>query len=125
MSWITLADWSSLGATEDDSTSTLTVPLPPAQKSPLEAMLSARRRASEMRARLDALSPSTRSRTSTSTLIVRDEEPAPLPPPPAPAPVPVYVPAPPSGITNADLWKLVAVGTISGLIVSMMKGGRR
>lgn len=132
MSWITLSDWRGMGAEDeaaDEATATST-PALPVRKSPLEAMLNARRRMAELKERMERLSPSSR-RSSSLDL---DDEPAPLPPPPPPAareplppppPRPVYVPPSQSRIHNADLWKLVAVGALSGLLVSLLTGGRR
>jgi len=130
MSWITLQDWRGLGEVEryedprrpggplDDS-----VPqaLPPRPKTPLEAMLAARRRLAALKDRTSSLRPASRRASDDDDL-----PPMPMAPMPPAPPQPVYLPAPePERIHNGDIWKLVAVGALSALLASMFQGGRR
>ncbi len=89
-----------MGADSEDKEET--PPLPPPRKSFLHAFLSPRSRASR--------------------IMGRGKPPkVDLPPLPPKADLPP-LPPPPSRINNNDLWKLVAVGAISGLLVALLKG---
>jgi len=130
MSWITLRDWRSLGEVEQYEPRAPGGPLddsmpealpPPRPKTPLEAMLAARRRLAALKDRTSSLRPASRRASDDDDL-----PPMPMAPMPPAPPQPVYLPAPePSRINNADIWKLVAVGALSALLASMVKGGRR